>query len=120
MHSWYVCVCVCGGGGGGGGVCVEARGGHWVSCSCTFCLVPLRQGLNLEVGQQPANPSDPPVSVPNSAWVTGTYTAILGFSGGAGGSKSGYHAWAESSLADSHIISAEGSGCLLLLLSFSF
>jgi hypothetical protein len=50
MHSWYVCVCVCGGGGGGGGVCVEARGGHWVSCSCTFCLVPLRQGLNLEVG----------------------------------------------------------------------
>lgn len=85
-----------------------------MSCSCTVCLVPLRQDLNLEVGWQQANLSD--VSVPNSSWVSGTYTAMLGFNGGAGDSHSGPHAWAESSLTESHLLSTEGSGWLLLLL----
>jgi hypothetical protein len=45
-----------------------ARGEHQVPSFITFCLVLLRQGLslNLELVRQPASPSDPPVSGPDS------------------------------------------------------
>ena len=54
--------------------------------------------LSLEVDWQSANPSDPAVSIPNSARVTVMNTATPGFYGGAGDSNSGPHACAESSL----------------------
>lgn len=48
------------------GVCAstEARGGPWVFCSVTPCLIPLRQGLSLkpEAGWWPASFSNPPNS----------------------------------------------------------
>lgn len=51
--------------------------GHWVSCSVTLCLVSLRQvdSLNLELAWHTASPSDPPLSSPSSAGVTGVQTA---------------------------------------------
>ena len=44
------------------------------------CHIPLRQGISvaLELGWWPANPSNPPVSIPQRTGVTGTHTAMPG------------------------------------------
>lgn len=45
-------------------MCVESSGGWWVSCSVTPHLTSLRYGLslNMELGWQPKNSTDCPVS----------------------------------------------------------
>lgn len=71
----------------GGAVCsrvyMKGRGKRQLSCSIIFlpfCLTPLRQGLplNLELGQQPANPGNPPVSIPTGLGLHG-YSAVPSF-----------------------------------------
>lgn len=60
--------------------CKVASGKCWVSCSVRTFLVPLRQGLslNLEMGWRPTCPSDtlPPSKTPRGG-ITGAHTVML-------------------------------------------
>lgn len=76
VHIWMCCMCV---------ICIHGCcvcGGNKESCSIISCLNPLRLCLliTVELGWQPINPSDLPVSAfPFSTDVTGMHTAMSSF-----------------------------------------
>lgn len=56
-------------------LCVEARGEHAVSCNTVLCLISSKHvlSLKLELGWQPADPTETPVPALHSTRVTSVH-----------------------------------------------